>query len=68
MQVKDWASTCKDGDEIEPKVVDWAGSDSLLKDDEYSEYPDLQMYPTVAGAVVPVYNLPELEACLRARI
>ena len=30
MQVKDWASTCKDGDEIEPKVVDWAGSDSLL--------------------------------------
>ena len=59
-RIKDWATTCSDGDDIEPKVLDWAGSDSLLKDSEYEAYPDLQMYPTVAGAVVPIYHLPEL--------
>lgn len=44
-------------DTIRPIFVDWAGSDSLLKDAEYAAYPDLQMYPAVAGAVVPIYNL-----------
>ncbi len=38
-------------------TVDFAGSDSLLKDEEYSAGVDLQMYPMVAGAVVPVYNI-----------
>jgi phosphate transport system substrate-binding protein len=39
-------------------TVDFAGSDSLLKDpDDYTAGKDLQMYPTVAGAVVLTYNI-----------
>uniref|UniRef100_A0A7S3GGX5 Uncharacterized protein n=1 Tax=Palpitomonas bilix TaxID=652834 RepID=A0A7S3GGX5_9EUKA len=44
----------------DPPEVDFAGSDSLLKDSEYDAYPDLQMFPTLAGAVVPIYNIPEI--------
>jgi len=47
-------------------TVDFAGSDSLLKDQEYTDGKDLQMYPILAGAVVPVYNIkfniPEVSA------
>ena len=53
---------CKATDYKAPPIVDFAGSDSLLKDAEYDAYPDLQMYPTVAGAVVPIYNLPTRDA------
>jgi len=38
-------------------TIDFAGSDSLLKDQEYIDGKDLQMYPMVAGAVVPIYNI-----------
>ncbi len=38
-------------------TVDFAGSDSLLKDEEYQAGGDLQMYPMLAGAVVPTYNI-----------
>jgi phosphate transport system substrate-binding protein len=38
-------------------TVDFAGSDSLLKDEEYASGQDLQMYPMLAGAVVPIYNI-----------
>lgn len=38
-------------------TVDFAGSDSLLSDQNYSDGKDLQMYPIVAGAVVPIYNI-----------
>jgi phosphate transport system substrate-binding protein len=38
-------------------TVDFAGSDSLLSDAEYTSGKDLQMYPLLAGAVVTVYNL-----------
>lgn len=38
-------------------TVDFAGSDSLLKDEEYTAGKDLQMYPMVASAVVPIYNI-----------
>ncbi len=38
-------------------TVDFAGSDSLLSTDQYTQGKDLQMYPMVAGAVVPVYNI-----------
>ena len=61
-RVKNHTETCSATDTIEPRVVDFAGSDSLLKAAEYADYPDLQMYPTCAGAVVPVYNLPGCNA------
>jgi phosphate transport system substrate-binding protein len=38
-------------------TVDFAGSDSVLKDAEYQQGVDLQMYPMLAGAVVPIYNV-----------
>ena len=38
-------------------TVDFAGSDSLLSDQNYTDGKDLQMYPMVAGAVVPVVNI-----------
>jgi phosphate transport system substrate-binding protein len=38
-------------------TVDFAGSDSLLKAEEYTAGKDLQMYPTLAGAVVLTYNI-----------
>ena len=42
-------------------TVDYAGSDSLLKDDQYAQMPDLQMLPTLAGAVVPIFNIPDVD-------
>ncbi len=38
-------------------TVDFAGSDSLVTDAEYASGKDLQMYPILAGAVVPIYNI-----------
>jgi phosphate transport system substrate-binding protein len=38
-------------------TVDFAGSDSVLTADEYTAGKDLQMYPMLAGAVVPIYNV-----------
>jgi phosphate transport system substrate-binding protein len=38
-------------------TVDFAGSDSVLTADEYAAGKDLQMYPILAGAVVPIYNI-----------
>lgn len=42
---------------IVDNTVDFAGSDSLLSDEEYASGKDLQMYPMLAGAVVPIYNV-----------
>lgn len=41
-------------------LVDFAGSDSLLKPSDYAAFPDLLMLPALAGAAVAVYNIPEL--------
>jgi len=38
-------------------TVDFAGSDSLVTDAEYTAGKDLQMYPMIAGAVVAIYNI-----------
>jgi phosphate transport system substrate-binding protein len=37
-------------------TIDFAGSDSLLKAEEYTSGKDLQMYPMLAGAVAVIYN------------
>ena len=34
---------------LEEPEVQYAGSDSLLTDQDYIDYPDLQMFPTMAG-------------------
>jgi phosphate transport system substrate-binding protein len=38
-------------------TVDFAGSDSALSDQNYTDGKDLQMYPMVAGAEVLAYNI-----------
>jgi phosphate transport system substrate-binding protein len=38
-------------------TVDFAGSDSVLSDAEYTSGKDLQMYPTAAGPVAFTYNI-----------
>src|SRR5512138_3498400 len=43
-------------------TIDFAGSDSVLKDEEYTAGKDLQMYPMLAGAVVNIYNLEGYDA------
>eukprot|EP00873_Tetraselmis_striata_P008998 jgi/Tetstr1/429262/TSEL_019180.t1 len=55
-RLKDYEQECGD-DKREPRYLDFAASDSLLTEAEYEKYPDLQMLPTLASAVVPVYNL-----------
>jgi len=49
---------------ISDKTVDFAGSDSLLTQDEYNKTPNLQMFPTLAGAGVPIYNIKEITSGL----
>ena len=41
-------------------LIDFAGTDSVLKASDYTAFPDLLMLPALAGAAVPVYNIPEL--------
>ncbi len=45
-------------------TLDFAGSDSVLSQAEYTSGKDLQMYPTLAGAVVLIYNLPGVSQTL----
>ncbi|PVD35118.1 hypothetical protein C0Q70_06399 [Pomacea canaliculata] len=39
-------------------AVAYAGSESVLNDTDYMEYPDLQMFPAIGGAIVMAFNLP----------
>ena len=41
-------------------LVDFGISEWPYSSVDYAYYPDLQMFPAFAGAVVPVYNIPEL--------
>jgi phosphate transport system substrate-binding protein len=46
--------------QITAKTVDFAGSDAILNDEQFAAAPGIQMFPSVAGAVVPTYNVSEL--------
>ena len=41
-------------------LVDFGISEWPYNSADYGYYPDLQMFPAFAGAVVPAYNIPEL--------
>jgi len=45
-------------DPTPPYYIDIAGTDSIFNPPDYEEYPDLQLYPAIAAAVVAIYNLP----------
>ena len=55
-RLKNYTEECAADDRLKPRHIDFIASDSLLTAEDYAQYPDLRMYPTVAGAVVPVYN------------
>ncbi len=61
-RIRNYTAECGQTDKARPTLLDFAGSDNPLDDAAYVKYPDLQFYPAVAGAVVPVYNLPKLPA------
>jgi phosphate transport system substrate-binding protein len=46
--------------QITAKTVDFGASDAILNSDQLAAAPGLQMFPSVAGAVVPTYNVSEL--------
>ena len=46
---------------ITSKTVDFGASDAILTDAQYTAAPGIQMIPTVAGAVVPVYNVKDTD-------
>lgn len=46
---------------ITSKTVDFGASDAILTDAQSAAAPGLQMFPTVAGAIVPVYNLKDAD-------
>eukprot|EP00667_Euglena_gracilis_P017052 EG_transcript_17917 len=52
-----YSQECAAGDTAPPWYADWASLVSPPTAAQYARYPDLQLYPTVATAVVPVYNL-----------
>eukprot|EP00965_Chrysotila_dentata_P242491 6204904-Pleurochrysis_carterae.AAC.3 len=41
---------------MEPRLVDWASTDETFDDELYKLYPDVQLYPILAGAIVPIFN------------
>ncbi len=43
--------------QITAKTVDFGASDAILTDAQLQAAPGLQMFPAVAGAIVPTYNL-----------
>lgn len=47
--------------QITERTVDFGASDAILNDEQFAAAPGLQMFPTVAGAVVPAYNVSELK-------
>jgi ABC-type phosphate transport system substrate-binding protein len=49
-------------DTTRPVYVDFGATDFILTDEDYAEYPDIQLYPAVAGGVVPIFNLANVPA------
>ena len=60
-RLSQWSDTCALSDQ-EAFKVHWAEIESLQVVEKYSSDAHLQTYPTLAWALVPVYNLPNLTA------
>eukprot|EP00667_Euglena_gracilis_P000329 EG_transcript_328 len=55
-----FAAECGPADTLQGPAldgVDFAASAVALNQSDYTKYPDIQMYPVLATAIVPVYNL-----------
>jgi phosphate transport system substrate-binding protein len=51
--------------QITEKTVDFGASDAPMKDDQLAAAPGILHIPTVLGAVVVIYNLPEVKEPLK---
>ena len=48
--------------DLQNKLVDWAGSDGLIKAEDLPKFPGKVLYfPTVAGPITVSYNLPDVK-------
>eukprot|EP00667_Euglena_gracilis_P003283 EG_transcript_3291 len=56
-RIKGSPASCRDALLGDPGDVDFASTETLLSAEDYAQFPDLQLYPTIASAVVPIYNL-----------
>ena len=54
--------TVKNDAESRLPLTDIGATDGNLSPTDYLNFPDLQMLPALAGAVVPIYNIPELNS------
>eukprot|EP00667_Euglena_gracilis_P001076 EG_transcript_1076 len=56
-RLESWQDRCDPSDTAQPRAVDFAMSGTAVANADYLLYPDLQLYPVLATAVVPIYNL-----------
>jgi len=56
-RIENYSTECQNSDTSNPHNLDFAISGVIPQPNVYEIYEDLQMYPIVAAAVVPVYNL-----------
>eukprot|EP00667_Euglena_gracilis_P013005 EG_transcript_13385 len=66
-RIEDAATECAPDDARAPAGIDFAASISILNQSDYDMYPDLQMYPVIATAIVPVYNLKGVQGLVLTR-
>jgi phosphate transport system substrate-binding protein len=50
--------------QITDRTVDFGASDAIMSEEQMAKAPGIMHFPTVIGAVVLVYNLPELKSPL----
>jgi len=67
-RLENYTQACHLSDKSEPTIVDFTASDAILAQSDYLLYPDIQMYPLAAAAVVPVFNLPCQKLVLTAEL
>jgi ABC-type phosphate transport system substrate-binding protein len=60
-----WHQTEPGDDTKLPITLDFGESDTILVDQDYIDAPDIQLYPMMAGAIVPIYNIPGMANTLR---
>eukprot|EP00668_Euglena_longa_P026143 GGOE01032704.1.p1 GENE.GGOE01032704.1~~GGOE01032704.1.p1 ORF type:complete len:1098 (-),score=352.84 GGOE01032704.1:1382-4642(-) len=66
-RIESAADECDPSDTRAPSNLDFAASTAILNQSDYDKYPDLQMYPVLATAIVPVYNLKGVQSLVLSK-
>eukprot|EP00667_Euglena_gracilis_P007950 EG_transcript_8032 len=67
-RLTDPAAECDPQDTDAPTALDFAASTAILSQADYAKFPDLQMYPTLAAAIVPIYNLNGAQGLILSKV